>query len=159
MKTLQIIIETPKFSFIKYKDDGSVDYISPIPCPFNYGSVPNTTSGDGDRLDAIVLGKKLKGGSRAEVPVIGRVVFWDKGEEDPKYICSDKPITNLQKLTLISFFLFFSVAKKVLNKIRRKGGLTQFTGIIYNEDLCYICGKKRPRKDGKDCCYMEQNEI
>lgn len=126
---LEVVIETPRFSFTKYKDDGSVDYMSPIPCPFNYGSVPGTVSGDGDRLDAIVLGKRLKGGTHIKVPIIGRVIFFDKGEEDPKYICSENPMTFGQKITIKLFFFFFSFAKQVLNKLRGKKGLTKYNGI------------------------------
>ena len=74
--TLRVIIETPKMSFIKRKDDGSIDYISPFPCPFNYGSVPGSIADDGDRSDAIVLGKRLKQGSLIEeIPIVGVVRF------------------------------------------------------------------------------------
>ena len=120
-----IKIETPKYSFIKRKDDGSIDYISPVPCPFNYGSVLDTVSGDGDRLDAIVLGPKLKFGQEVDYPVVGVVEFMDKGEPDPKFIYSKNPITRIEKLKISSFFFVFSMAKKALNKARGKEGLTK----------------------------------
>lgn len=127
MTTYKVIIETPRFSFIKRKDDGSIDYISPFPCPFNYGSVPDTVSGDGDRLDAVVLGKRLPRGENVTVQLRGIVNFTDKGEADPKYICSDKPLSIMDKLTIISFFKFFSLAKRLLNKVKGKKGETGFS--------------------------------
>jgi len=129
MKTLKVTIETPKWGFIKRKDDGSIDYISPIPSPFNYGSVPNTVSEDGDRLDAIVLGKKRKFGEIVEVPVIGVVKFYDKGEYDPKHICSENEPTLAERITLQLFFRVFVFAKKVYNKLRGKKGETKLESI------------------------------
>ncbi len=122
---IEVLIETPKFSCIKYKDDGSVDYISPFFCPFNYGSIPNTQSGDGDRADAVVLGKRIKAGSKVMVPVIGGVFFTDNGEDDPKIICSDRPATEFQKLTVMGFFVFYAFAKGILNRLRGKKGVTK----------------------------------
>ena len=124
---MKIIIDTPKFSFKKYKDDGTVDYASPIPCPFNYGSIPNTVSGDGDRQDAIVLGKKVKGEVESELR--GIVNFLDEGKDDAKWICSANPITFFEKLQLLTFFHVFGLAKKVLNRVRGKKGETAFIGI------------------------------
>ena len=126
-----VTIETPKFSFIKRKDNGSIDYISPFPCPFNYGSVPGTLSGDGDREDAVVLGKRLKMGVTLEVPVVAVVRFVDKGEDDPKYICSYYKITNSEKMIVVGFFKFYAFAKGLLNKLRGKKGKTKFAGIDF----------------------------
>lgn len=130
MNKLEVIIETPKFSFIKYKDDGSVDYVSPLPCPFNYGSVPNTKSGDGDRMDAVVLGNKLKGGTKKEFSVLGYVKFLDNDEEDPKFVCSENPMTSFEEFTVKSFFSFYGFAKGILNKLRGKKGVTKFQGVV-----------------------------
>ena len=40
---VEVIIEIPKGSFIKRGSTGQVDFVSPLPCPFNYGSVPTTS--------------------------------------------------------------------------------------------------------------------
>ena len=43
-------------------------------------------SGDGDRLDAVVLGPRLAHGARARVNMVARVLFTDAGQDDPKLI-------------------------------------------------------------------------
>jgi inorganic pyrophosphatase len=37
---IEVVIEVPRGSFLKRGSTGHVDFISPLPCPFNYGSVP-----------------------------------------------------------------------------------------------------------------------
>jgi inorganic pyrophosphatase len=37
---LDVVIEIPRGSFLKRGSTGRVDFVSPLPCPFNYGSVP-----------------------------------------------------------------------------------------------------------------------
>ena len=53
-----ICIEVPKGNIIKRNQFGKSDYISPMPCPFNYGSVQDVQGADGDLQDAILLGKR-----------------------------------------------------------------------------------------------------
>ena len=132
MKELNVLIDTPKFSFIKYKDNGSIDYISPIPFTVNYGSVLNTTSEEGDKSDAIVLGKKLKKGTTIKVPVVGKIEFYDRGIYDPKYICSDKEVSLVDKINVRLLFTLFSLARKTLNKLRGKKGKTKLIKINFN---------------------------
>jgi inorganic pyrophosphatase len=62
VKTLNVIIEIPKMSRIKYeldKDTGliHVDRVlySPMHYPANYGFVPKTLWDDGDPLDVLVM--------------------------------------------------------------------------------------------------------
>jgi len=38
--------------------------VSPLPCPFNYGSVPQFVGLEGDLLDAVVLGPRFPLGAR-----------------------------------------------------------------------------------------------
>ena len=128
---MKIIIETPKFGFVKRKDNGSIDYISPIPSLFNYGSVPNTEGADGDREDAILLGRRRKFDEVIEADVQGVVKFWDKGEYDPKHILGEKPPIFTERVVLRLFFGVFSLAKKLLNFARRKKGRTAIEEISY----------------------------
>jgi len=36
---LEVLIEVPRGSFLKRGSTGSIDFVSPMTCPFNYGSV------------------------------------------------------------------------------------------------------------------------
>src|SRR5215475_1816660 len=56
---LDVVVEVPRGSFLKRGSTGEVDFISPMPCPFNYGSVPQYLGREGDLLDAVVLGSTV----------------------------------------------------------------------------------------------------
>ena len=64
---LEIVIEIPRGSFLKRGSTGELDFISPFPCPFNYGSVDQYIGLEGDLLDAVVLGPRLPRGKRVTV--------------------------------------------------------------------------------------------
>ena len=62
MFTVDVIIEIPKNTNVKYEFDEEVKMIrcdrivnTPMFYPANYGYIPNTRSGDGDPLDVLVL--------------------------------------------------------------------------------------------------------
>ena len=96
-----VIVDVPRGSFIKRKDDGSVDFVSPLPSPFNYGHVPGTLAEDGDALDAVVLGPRVPRGVERRVAVQGRVGFIDAGVTDSKWISnplSSADAARLQEL-------------------------------------------------------------
>jgi inorganic pyrophosphatase len=126
---LDVVIEVPRGGFIKRTDQGSIDYVSPFPCPFNYGSVPGTRSGDGDRLDAVVLGPRLARGARVRLKVVALVRFVDAGEEDPKYVCSATPPTLKEVATVVAFFKLYELLKGTLNRVRGKRGPTRYEGL------------------------------
>jgi inorganic pyrophosphatase len=126
---LDVVIEVPLGSFIKRRDDGRVDFVSPVPCPFNYGSVPDTRSGDGDRLDAVVLGPRLPRGARVRVKVVARVRFTDAGQDDPKLIGSDRPLTRVDRAKITAFFTVYARAKGLVNLWRGKAGPTRYGGL------------------------------
>ncbi len=129
---INVLVDTPKFSFKKYNDKGEVDYISPLPFLVNYGSCPDIIGGDGDRADAIVVGRKLPKGWIGELPQKGGIKFIDNGEEDFKYIFSENEITLMDKAMIFIFFNLFAMFKWVLNKIRGKKGKTGIIKINYN---------------------------
>jgi inorganic pyrophosphatase len=122
-------IDAPRFSFIKRDDSGAIDFVSPLPCPFNYGSVPGTRSGDGDRIDALVLGPRRPRGVLRQLPVVAIAHFIDAGELDPKWICAARPLDLAGQLQLNAFFRVYAVAKRVLNRSRGKKGETSYGGI------------------------------
>ncbi len=126
---MKIIIDTPKWSFIKYNDNGKMDYPSPIPFTVNYGRVVGLTSDEGDEADAIVLGRKINKGFQLSLSPVGLINFIDRGINDPKYIFSNKPVTLLDRINMTIFFTAFSIFKNVLNKLRGKKGITKFNGI------------------------------
>ena len=94
---ITVVIDVPRGSFIKRGDDQAVDFISPIPSPFNYGHVPGTRADDGDAQDAVVLGARLPLGSAAKVICRARVDFIDAGKPDAKWICADAPLSRFQR--------------------------------------------------------------
>jgi len=126
---LEVVIEVPRYGFIKRTDAGTMDYISPIPCPFNYGSVPDTRSGDGDRLDAVVLGPTLAQGARVRRRVVAVVRFTDAGEDDPKYVCCDATPRRGELLLVEGFFRVYAGLKGGLNLLRGRRGSTRFGGL------------------------------
>jgi inorganic pyrophosphatase len=125
---LTVVIDVPRGSFIKRDDDGAVDFVSLVPCPFNYGHVPGTLAGDGDALDAIVLGPKLSLGSTANVAPRARVNFIDAGRSDPKWVCADAPLSRLERIQVAGFFRCYAVAKRLINRVRGKRGQTRYLG-------------------------------
>ncbi len=122
---VEVRIETPKFGFVKRKPDGSVDFISPFPCPFNYGSVEGTLSADGDPLDAILLGPRIPAGSIRKAEHRGTVHFIDAGQEDPKLILSDRPLKLADVLLIRAFFAAYVLLKRTINRSRRREGDTR----------------------------------
>lgn len=125
----EVLIDVPLGGFIKRDDAGRFDYISPFPCPFNYGSVPGTVAPDGDRIDAVVFGDKLAAGTRVTLPVRGIVDFVDAGREDPKWICSPEPLTERQQRIVTLFFVSYGPMKSALNLVRGAFGRTTCRGV------------------------------
>lgn len=125
---LEVRIDTARGGFVKRRDDGRIEFVSPLPCPFNYGSAQGTQAADGDREDVIVLGNKLERGSEVRVRVIGRVRFIDAGVDDHKWLCGDR-LTRRELRLVGRFFKLYARAKRVLNALRGAGGPTRFEGI------------------------------
>lgn len=84
---VEVVIEVPKGSTVKRRPDGTVDFVTPLPCPFNYGSVHSIPAPDGDPLDAIVLGEYLPYGHKGTWKVKGLLKFIDAGVVDNKLVC------------------------------------------------------------------------
>ena len=103
-RDVSVLIEVAAWSFTKRKADGSLDYISPLPTPFNYGSVPTVMGLDGDPLDALVLGPRLPRGTNIETTVQTVALIVDAGLIDDKLICKDAPLSSGERLSLRVFF-------------------------------------------------------
>jgi inorganic pyrophosphatase len=103
-KSVNVVIEIPAGMNEKWEvsksDTGSLNRefymgkprsINKEPYPVNYGIVPNTVlplniGGDGDPLDAIVLGPPLTQGDIIKVKILGMIRMKDFGEIDDKIV-------------------------------------------------------------------------
>jgi len=119
---VEIVIEVPRGSFLKRGSGGRIDFVSPLPCPFNYGAVPTHLGLEGDLLDALVLGPRLRLGTRMRLKAWGAVTLTDRGMSDDKLICSDHPPSHVECLRVLRFFHFYAKCKGLLNLWRRRPG-------------------------------------
>ena len=119
---LDVVIEVPRGSFVKRGSSGSIDFISPLPCPFNYGAVPTLLGLEGDLLDAVVLGQRIAYGTHLRVTAWGAVSLTDRGLSDDKLICSANVPTDEECREVVRFFHFYAKCKGMLNLWRRRPG-------------------------------------
>lgn len=124
-------IETRKGGFVKAGGGARPDFVSPLPCPFNYGSVPGTVAEDGEPMDALVLGPRLAVGELCRRTVLGIVAFQDAGKRDDKLVCGTGPelAGAAARLSIRAFFWVYAAAKVCLNRLRGQRGRTRFEGL------------------------------
>jgi len=139
---MDVVIEVPRGSFIKRGSTGQVDFISPLPCPFNYGSVPAYLGLEGDLLDALVLGPRLPLGTHLRVKAWGAVILTDRGMTDDKLVCSVHRVTAEQRQMVLRFFSFYAMCKGLLNVWRRRPGRNACEGWC---DVKHALARARPR--------------
>ena len=125
---VEVVIEIPRGSFLKRGLSEKVDFLSPFPCPFNYGAIHEYVGGDDDLLDAVVLGPRLPRGKKVKILAQGAVGITDRGIYDDKLICSDRPIGPLCRQSVLIFFHFYAFSKRLLNLYRRRPGATYCNG-------------------------------
>ncbi len=138
---LDVVIEVPRGSFLKRGSTGRIDFVSPLPCPFNYGAVPGLLGLEGDLLDALVLGPRLSFGTRLQVRAWGAITLMDRGLIDDKLICSAEPVTARQREQVLRFFRFYARCKALLNALRQRPGRNACEGWIEAE---YALSRARP---------------
>jgi inorganic pyrophosphatase len=129
MRRVVAVVELPRGSFVKRSAGGAVDFVSPLPCPWNYGYLPGTESGDGDPLDAVILGPRLAAGTAVELAVVGEVDFVDEGRADPKLVLSSRPLGRLEQRGIEVFFRAYARAKRLLARSRGRSGEIAFRGL------------------------------
>lgn len=114
---INVLIEIPagttsKWEYDKEKEAMQMDSIDGLPrkinylgYPANYGMIPNTLSdkgkgGDGDALDAIVLGDAITSATIEECRILGVLLLRDRGETDDKLIAAqvDSPFAEMKDL-------------------------------------------------------------
>ena len=120
--SVDVVIEIPRGSFLKRGGSGQVDFVSPLPCPYNYGSIHQYIGGEGDYLDAVVLGPRLPIGSRVRVKAYGAVGLSERFMYDDKLICALRPVSSQERRNLIRFFRVYAFCKGVLNVFRGRAG-------------------------------------
>jgi inorganic pyrophosphatase len=140
---LEVVIEIPRGSFLKRGSMGQLDFVSPFPCPFNYGSVEDLIGLEGDLLDAVVLGPRLKRGARVRVQAFGAIGLTDRGMYDDKLICSTRPLVPWQRFSVLIFFRIYARCKGILNFFRRSPGRNRCEGWCRAEEAI---GRARPRE-------------
>ncbi len=133
MRVVEVVIEVPKGSFVKRELGRGVEYVSPIPCPFNYGCVPAELAEDGDPADALVLGPRLAAGASVTTTAWLRVRFIDDGAVDDKLVCGERPPSERERVQVERFFTVYAVARTALNRLRGRGaarclGIAPLTG-------------------------------
>ncbi len=141
---VEVVIEIPRGSFIKRGRTESVDFISPVPCPFNYGSIEDYIGGDGDLLDAVVLGPRLSRGKTVNVIAYGAIALTDRGMYDDKLICSTRPLGTWQRHLVLIFFHIYALSKRMLNFYRGRSGCTHCNGW---GSAANAIARANPRKD------------
>tara|TARA_B100000780_G_scaffold260813_1_gene212817 strand:+ start:60 stop:734 length:675 start_codon:yes stop_codon:yes gene_type:complete len=102
-QTINVVIEIPAGSNEKWevsKVDGTLRWnfsnnsyqvIKYLPYVANYGFIPQTIypkklGGDGDPIDVVLLGKKIKRGKVIKSKILGIMLMTDDGEQDDKII-------------------------------------------------------------------------
>jgi inorganic pyrophosphatase len=141
---VEVVIEVPRGSFLKRGSTGHVDFVSPLPCPFNYGAVPKYVGLEGDLLDAVVLGPRLPFGTRARVKAWGAIILTDRGMADDKLICSASPLEAAERRRVLRFFHFYAKCKGLLNVWRRRPGRNACDGWC---EARQALARARPRDD------------
>jgi inorganic pyrophosphatase len=145
--SVDVVIEIPRGSFLKRGSTGHIDFVSPLPCPFNYGSVPSHIGLEGDLLDAVVLGPRLALGRRIQTKAWGAVTLTDRGMSDDKLICSDRAPSLSQRRNVLRFFRFYAACKGLLNVWRRRPGRNACEGWC---EAAHALARARPRDDTWD---------
>lgn len=125
---VEVVIEISRGSFLKRGSNGAIDFISPLPCPYNYGSVCQYIGGDGDYLDAIVLGPRLAAGSRVTVEAYGAVGLSERFMHDDKLICGTATPNDSTKRGILWFFHTYAFCKAILNLLRGRHGWAHCKG-------------------------------
>lgn len=126
---VEVVIEVPRGSFLKRGSTGKVDFVSPLPCPFNYGAVPGWLGMEGDLLDALVLGPRLRLGARLRVSAWAAVTLTDRGMSDDKLVCSAHRPSDDEIARVLRFFHFYARCKGLLNWLRHRPGRNACDGL------------------------------
>jgi inorganic pyrophosphatase len=130
-RAVSVRIELPAWSFVKRRADGAVDLVSPLPCPWAYGALPEVAGGDGDPLDAIVLDVSGRRGESVPTIVQGVVRFTDAGQIDDKLVCAQRPPTARERAAVVGFLRGFAAVKRGVQRLRGRRGETRVGEVVW----------------------------
>ena len=135
---MRVVVETPKWSFVKYKwvgGDFVRELVSPIPNLFNYGFVEGMMGGDGMPQDALILGRRIRQGEKIDYIIVGKVQFIDNGYKDDKLIFSENgKFSHYDRLKIRIFYFIYPIFKLLYYIIvKREGYSFRYNGIISNK--------------------------
>jgi inorganic pyrophosphatase len=119
---VDVVIEVPRGSCLKRGMSGRIHFVSPLPCPYNYGAVPTRLGLESDLLDALVLGPRRAFGSRLRLKAWGAVTLIDRGLADDKLVCSVERPSAAQLQRVLLFFHGYARCKALLNRLRGRPG-------------------------------------
>lgn len=139
--SVEVVIEVSRGSFIKRGSRGQFDFLSPLPCPYNYGSVDQYIGGDGDYLDALVLGPRLARGSRVRVRALGAVGMSEREIYEDKLVCATRSVSAAERRSVLLFLRWYARCKSLLNAMRGKAGRVRFGAW---EDAAPAIARARP---------------
>ena len=109
--------------------------------------MPTLVGLEGDLLDAVVLGPRLRLGTRTRVKAWGAITLTDRGLVDDKLICSDRRPDESQRRRVLRFFHFYARCKALLNACRRRPGRNACE--VWGEAR-HALARARPRDDSWD---------
>ena len=69
-----------------------------------------------------MLGPRLPFGARLRVRTWGAVTLTDRGMQDDKLVCSERPPTAAERRAVLRFFRFYAKCKGLLNFVRGRPG-------------------------------------
>lgn len=125
VSTVTVTVEVPAGGFVKRSASGEVDFISPLPSWFNYGSIEGWMGEDGEPADAIVLGPRLPRGVKVRREVWAKVDFIDGGKVDTKWIVGDRRPRRFERRAILTFLSAYGVLKGTIRRMLGRPGLTQ----------------------------------
>ncbi|MCK6530134.1 hypothetical protein L6R50_22100 [Myxococcota bacterium] len=118
---VEMRVETPRGAFVKRDLVGGrlrIAFVSPWPCPFDYGHVPGWPARDGLFQDAAWIGPRARPLDMVAGTVAAVVRFTDGGLVDDKWIVSpDGEIPSAEVSRIRRFFRLYAAVKSL-----RKGG-------------------------------------
>lgn len=130
-------IEVAKWQFSKRDDSGRVQYRSPFPLPFDYGSTPLMAMADGD-LDILVLDRSCSSrgiGTELDVCPVAVAHFMDAGRWDPKVIAriapKRDPLSRSEALFLGLFFRALAFLKTISLGLAQTEKGAAFGGLVH----------------------------